>query len=274
MRRSTCSLALSLAALLALAGCGTTGVAGTLVTTPISAQAGAQLAAAGLPAPTVGLADAPGVTLVPGAATATRTAGIRVVSTEDISDAELQADAKAADGSSSYQLQDVSVPSVTGYVRRGDTATYLLEAGTNEYGAKIATTYALTCADMTVYNFLGEHVNKRVMVRGLFAANHVVTVTYANGATDLSFLTNWWTKGKLKGQAIASSGLPLVNAQIKARSAQGFVFLTDTDDTGHFAIGNLEPGWYQIWFSKQGYGTQSTMVTLRSHKATTLEGVL
>lgn len=257
----------ALAAALLLSGCGA-HPASTLATTPVAPAPAA--AAATVTVTANAPADAALAPTVSVSRTADKTEGVHVLATTDLSDQELKADATQA----GYTVQDVSAPGVTGYVRRMDGPGYMLEASSDQYGNAHTVTYALTSSDMSTYSWLGDHVNKRVTVKGLFAPNGVITVTYAGSALDLSFLTNWWTKGKLTGQAIGTDGLPLVNCEVKLKSAEGYVFLANSDDQGFFKIANLEAGWYQLFFNKSGYRSQNGMVSIVQRKATDVEGVL
>jgi hypothetical protein len=191
-----------------------------------------------------------------------------------MTDAELKADAAAAEPGYHVQAaaEAVSVPHVAGYVRRGDGRDYLLQAAKNEYGESQDVTYRLVCPDFATYTWLGEHENQRVQIKGLFQPNHTVTVTFADKALDLSFLTNWWTKGKFYGQVYASAnGLPVVNCEVKVRSNKGFIFYTNTDDNGNYTLPNLEDGWYQLWFTKRGYTVITTVADVLKHKKTEVD---
>ncbi len=272
-------VALSLVAMLALAGCSAprTGLAvepaelATRTATPVAAMTTGVAAAATS-------AAAPSVRVEAGRAAATPTAAtpagyLRVVGHSDLSRAELREDAE--DGG--YRVQSsVSVPSVTGHVRRSAGVNYLLEAKRNHLGVKTPTptTYTLKTSDEAIRLWLAQHVNDKVNVKGLFTADNAVTVTFADKAIDLGFLTDWWTKGKLRGTLVGADGLPLVNVEVKARSSAGYVFLGNTDDTGAFALRNLAPGDYQIWLSKVGYGVVSRLIEIKAHKATDVEGKL
>lgn len=269
-------VALSLLAVLALSACGAPRAG--LVIDP----------AAVVPAPAapavVSAAQAPSVALTPtvrvdagatpavSAPAAAPQGSLEVLGHRALSRAELAEDAEDA----GYRLQSsVSVPMVTGFVRRSAGADYLLEAKKNHLGEKTPapTTYTMKTTDAAIRLWLGQHVNQKVDVKGLFAGT-TVTVTYADKALDLGFLTNWWTKGKVRGTITGADGLPLVNVEVKARSAEGYVFLGNTDDTGAFAVKNLAPGHYQVWLSKVGFGVVSRLVEVKSHQATEVAGKL
>jgi hypothetical protein len=223
------------------------------------------------------LLPAPAVRVEPGAApvapapqAAPAEGYFRVVGYTELSREELRDDAEE----SGYTVQTaISVPEATGYVRRSSGQGFLLEAKKNHLGVKTPapTTYTLKTPDMSIHLWLGQHVNQKVHVRGLFAADNTVTVTFADKALDLGFLTDWWTKGKVRGTVLGYDGMPLVNVEVKAKSQAGYVYLANTDDTGAFAIKNLAPGTYQVWVTKVGYGVISKPVEVKSHQATTVE---
>ena len=266
-------VALSLVAMLALAGCGAprAGLAiDPAAVLPAPAAPAAPAAASAAQAPSVNLA--PSVRVDAGAAPAPAQGYLEVLGHRAISRTELAEDAEDA----GYRLQSsVSVPMVTGFVRRSSGVDYLLEAKKNHLGEKTPapTTYTMKTTDAAIRLWLGRHVNQKVDVKGLFAGT-TVTVTYADKALDLGFLTNWWTKGKVRGTITGADGLPLVNVEVKARSAEGYVFLGNTDDTGAFAVKNLAPGHYQVWLSKVGFGVVSRLVEVKSHQATEVAGKL
>jgi hypothetical protein len=267
---------ISLAAALALAGCGSTGAPATLAAAPTTPAVAAQAAA-----PTVSTVAAPTVSVSAQAealpahagtsAPAAGQAGAWVVGTTDLTDEELKAD--AASEQPGYHVQEaISVPHVTGYVRRADGRDYLLEASKNEYGESQDVIYRMICPDYATYTWLGDRVNQRVTIKGLFKPDHTVTVTFADKALDLSFLTNWLTKGKFKGQVVqAANGLPVVNAEVKVRSNKGFIYYTNTDDNGRYTLPNLEDGWYQLWFTKRGYTVITTVADVLKRKATEVD---
>jgi hypothetical protein len=270
MRAIKTSLALTAVAALALAGCGKAPSNGVFSAVPDIATSAS--------AATANMAVMPSVdAILPSVNVAVHTSdvrstGVTVTGLIEVSDREWQID---ADGQTAYHLQDaLSGLHVTGYVRRTEGHDFALEATHNEQGKKEAVNYTLVAPDEQTYTWLGLHVNKRVNVKGLFGPHHMVAVTFADGALDFSFLGNWLTKGKLKGQAFSVAGLPLVNTEVKLRDPHGFVFLANSDDVGSFTLPNLAPGAYQITFSKSGYGSQSSVISIAKHKATVVEGVL
>lgn len=268
-------VALTLVALLALAGC--TDPRAGLVVNPVAPAPATPLASATLaqplPAPVVRVE--PGrAPAAPAAPAATQPVGyLNVLGHTELTREELRSDAE----DSGYRVQaSISVPSVKGYLRRSSGTSYLLEASHNHLGVKTPTptTYTLKTPDNTIRLWLAGHVNEKIHVKGLFAADNSVTVTFADKALDLGFLTNWWTKGKVRGTILGADGLPLVNVEVKARSSAGYVFLGNTDDTGAFSVKNLAPGDYQIWLSKVGYGVVTRLIEIKAHQSTNVEGKL
>ncbi|MDB5098957.1 MAG: Carboxypeptidase regulatory-like domain [Cyanobacteria bacterium RYN_339] len=258
---------MALATALVMTGCGTTGAPATLAAAPAAPAP----AVAAVAAPSVSVAaSAPEVTVTAQAEPAPGQAGAWVVGTTDLTDEELKADAAKQDPTY-HVAAAISVPHVAGFVRRGDSRDYLLQASKNEYGEAQDVTYRLYCPDFATYTWLGEHVNQKVEIKGLFNPNHTVTVTFADKALDLSFLTNWLSKGKFKGQVFSTNGLPVVNAEVKVLSPQGFIFFTNTDDNGNYTLANLDAGWYQLWFTKRGYTVITTVADVYKRKATEVD---
>lgn len=276
MRNPCYSVALALVVTSLLAGCGTPGQLGLAPTAADAPSLPTEVAlspSVGL-VPVVRVAELAPVTqaneATPIEATVDEDA-IRIVGESEITREELEADADDA----GYQIQaSVSVPSAKGIVRRTSGDYFMLECERDTAGTKRQVNYVLHTPDLTTRLWLGDHINKRVHVKGIFYAAGIITVSFAESALDLGFLTNWWTKGKIKGRIVGRNQLPIGNAEVKARSREGFVYLGNTDDTGEFSVKNLTPGWYQIWFSKVRYGVISRMVYVDAHKALQVEGTL
>lgn len=257
---------LALVATLALAGCGVPAAPApqaTLATLPATASAPAAAA--------IALSDLPGVAVretVESTPVVEQQTVIRIVGEEAITDEEMALDADEA----GYALQSsITLPGTTGTIRRAEHNTFLLEAGRDHTGVRRDVVYTLKASNLELYKWFGDNVDKRALVRGFFGANNTVNVSYAKQLTSFSFLTNWFTKGKVRGAVNDYAGMPVRGVEVKVRDSRGFVFFNHSSDTGAFAIKNLPPGAYTLSVAKYGYKSNAMSITVKQRVALTLD---
>lgn len=71
------------------------------------------------------------------------------------------------------------------------------------------------------------------------------------------------TGSSISGTVTSPTGAGLPNAKVTAKNlATGQATATQTDSSGHYSIGNLTPGDYELAVAAEGYSTNTTMVTL------------
>ncbi len=83
------------------------------------------------------------------------------------------------------------------------------------------------------------------------------------------------TAATLAGTVTDSSGQPVVNASVSAKSADtGKLVTTATDTAGKYNLSNLAPGDYDVSFSADRFAGRSARVTLTAGALQTLDTVL
>lgn len=245
MSRHSFTAALVLA--LALSGCGTSGPAALASVRTTVPQASLQTASA-IVAPGTSRAT---VTVQPGTAPErqhTALSTVTVMSTETMTDSELQDDAESL----GFSIMSTAT-SKRGFVRR-TAGGWALETTTGVF-KKTTVDYTLTGTAGALAQVAARE-NKKTKITGtLDDAGTSIAVSTVASAMDLGVLTNWFTKGKFDGVVKdRTSRLPIAGATITATAASGgFQFTDTTTPLGEFAIKCLEPGTYTISITKGGY---------------------
>jgi hypothetical protein len=275
MRQHT--LVLAVVAAISLTGCGTMPTASlnallpaapALQNAPIVAQAA--LTAPVAPAVTAPLISSNAASLVSaGAAQAAPLLNPSTLLFSDggtLTDAQLQAD--AGDG---YSIQAImpSTPIGTAFDKTGtlrQTSTGFQFDVTSSFLVffkKSTTTYDVT-GPSAILTALASDANKKVEIEGMLNGTSV-TAFSVDRELSFSFLTDWFTKGKIKGTVRDAGGNVMSGATVQATDNNGFEFTAITDNDGEFSIKHLNAGNYVLDISKSGYrdATGSTNVAKR-----------
>lgn len=271
-RKSIVSLAL--VASLALAGCGTQA-AGTLTMSKVPTAVG-QAAPSVVTTVKHGAPErpAPAAPAMPKAPSPV--APVAPVSTIVVNGQIEMTEEMMAEDAEGYETLAMAASKVekkfskTGVVRRTADG-YSLEASNGLFKwKKKKDTFSLTGAP-EMMTLIGDRENKKALVKGTVDKAGVVTVTSVKGLADLGFLTNWFSKGKIVGRALdGNSGTPLAGAEVEAKSPDGFVFKTVSEEDGGFQIKNLTPGAYEVSVKFKGYDKATGTIEIKKRKAADL----
>jgi hypothetical protein len=273
MRQNT--LVLAVVAAISLTGCGTLPTGSfaapspsesTLQNTSLSAQASVKAPVASVV--TAPLISSNAASLVSaGAAQSQNFSTLMFSDGGALSDSELQADAGI--GYSVQAILPTTTPIGTAFEKTGTLRQsgsgfeFDVTAGSGFLGLfhKTSTTYALT-GPSAILAKLSTDANKKVEITGMLNGT-TVTALEVEKALSFDFLSNWLTKGKIKGQIRDAAGSPISGATVEATDNNGFEFTAVTENDGDFAIKNLTPGAYTLNISKAGYNAATGSTTVQ-----------